>query len=291
MGQTHDTWIRVLAEIRQVLSDSSMMADIPEDKFRRMVCILVGAMARGDRYIDRDLEDAVSHAAVKGGPHRGKLMARFLSNIVTEPSNPGYLIRNPIHRQRTYNRCVHPVLKDAYPLQPEGSDSVTYAVYVLHAVKQLTLDQYEEDVDKVIRIALAAMQKAVHIHDVDAACSIILHILKREPSLLQDHVSSIVAASKYVYLNAAQKVVATSIPADTATDPWKPVYANEDGRFIVRKKTIRLLKALPQQIDERFVRPEANVVLAFLLEVLADKAREVRQLAQPARNAWLRIAE
>lgn len=299
-GHSHDAWIQVLTEIRQALSDASIMANMEETRFRRIVSILVGAMTRGDRFIDKALEEAISHAAVKSGPRRGGLIARFLCKIFAEPTDLGPLIKNPIHRQRTYHQCVHPVIQAAYPLQPEKDDSVIYAVFILHAVKQLTLEQYEGDADRIVRIALAAMQKAAHIQDVEAACSVLLDILKREPALLQDHVSSIVAASQHVYLNAARKVALPhtrsgasaeedSILADT--NPWGPKFSTDRGRLAVRKRCVRILMVLPQQMDDRVVRPDANGVLAFLLEVLADRAREVRHLAQTARNAWLSAAE
>lgn len=291
---SHDAWIYVLTEIRQALGDASIMANIEETRFRRIVSILVGAMARGDRFIDKGIEDAISHAAVKGGSHQGRLIARFLSRIFAEPAELGPLIKNPIHRQRTYHRCVHSVIQDTYPLQPEQGDSVIYAVFVLHAVKQLTLDQYEGDADKIVRIALAAMQKGAHIQDIDAACTIILNILKQEPALLQDHVSSIVAASQHVYLRAARKLDLAPVQREdsTLTDTlWGPAFSTDSGRLAVRKRCIRMLKVLPQQMDDVVVRPDANGVLAFLLEVLADKARDVRHLAQTARNAWLSAAE
>lgn len=215
-------------------------------------------------------------------------MARFLSKVFASPTDLGPLIKNPIHRQRTYHQCIHPVIGDAYPSQPEQDDSVIYAVFVLHAVKQLTLDQYEGDAERIVRIALAAMQKATHIQDIDAACSIILNILKHEPALLQDHVLSIVAASQHAYLNAA---VTTRAELENDSSPWGPALSTDSGRLAVRKRCIRILRVLPQQMDDRIVRPDANGVLAFLLEVLADRAREVRHLAQTARNAWLRVAE
>lgn len=292
-GHNNDVWIHVLSKIRHTLSHTNAMADIEEPKFRRIVSILIGAMTRGDRFIDKDLIEAISHAAVKSGPRQGRHVARFLSKVFTSPTDLGSLIKNPIHRQRTYHQCVHPVIGNAYPLQPEKKqeDSVIYAVFVLHAAKQLTLDQYEGDAHRIVRIALAAMQKATHIQDIDAACSIILDILKREPALLQDHVSSIVAASQHVYTNATRKVLAVETEYGAVSSSWGPAFSTDSGRLTVRKRCIRILKVLPQQMDDRVVRPDANGVLAFLLEVLADKAREVRHLAQSARNAWLSAAE
>lgn len=285
-GHNNDVWIHVLTEIRQALSDDDAMANMEETRFRRIVSILIGAMTRGDRFIDKDLVEAISHAAAKSGPRQGRRVARFLSKVFVSPSDLGPLIKNPIHRQRTYHQCIHPVIGDAYPSQPEQDNSVIYAVFVLHAVKQLTLEQYEGDADRIVRIALAAMQKATHIKDIDAACLIILDILKHEPALLQDHVSSIVAASQHVYLNAA-----TAAESGNENNPWGPALSTDSGRLAVRKRCIRILRVLPQQMDDRVVRPDANGVLAFLLEVLADRAREVRHLAQTARNAWLRAAE
>lgn len=288
-GHNNDAWNQVLAEICQDLSNENAMANMEEMRFRRIVSILVGAMTRGDRFIDRGLVEAISHAAVKSGSRQGKHIARFLSKIFAEPTDLGILIKNPIHKQRTYHQCVHPVIANAYPLQPEQDNSVIYAVFVLHAVKQLSLDHYESDADRIVRIALAAMQKTMHIQDTEAACTILLDILKREPALLRDHVSSIVAACQHVYLDASKRVAA---PEDCSqSSHWGPAFAMGNGRLAVRKQCIRILKALPRQMDDRVVRADANGVLAFLLEVLADRAREVRHLAQTARNAWLNVAE
>lgn len=302
MGQEHESWRRVITEINSLLTDANAMANISLEHFARVVNILVGALRRGDRYVSGETESAISQAATKGGPQQGKYMARILAQLVRTPADldigpRDHTIQKRLCQQRLYYQCVRPALQRAYPLSPEEEDAVIYAIYVLHGAKNLTWEQYDEDRAEILRIALAAMQKAEHLSDVDAACTIVLHLVDAS---IGEYVSTIVAACKHVY----QKVFPVprlheDSDEEDLTNPWTEVplkdvkrqYVQKVNPVEIRQKSIRLLRKLPSKFDEMVVRPYAHIVLAHLAEVQADKSREVRQLAQAAREEWTKVAE
>ncbi|KAF3769160.1 hypothetical protein M406DRAFT_107736 [Cryphonectria parasitica EP155] len=292
-----EAWAKLLAEIQNILCDASDMANMPFDKFSRIVYVLAGALRRGDRFIGEDMYAAISRAPINGGPLRGKHMARnlqllFLVQDELPAGRHDHAARKRLFQQRLYYQSIRPVLGLAYPLSPERWDSVNYAIYVLHAVKNLTLKQYEENRTEVFRIALAAMQKAEDPSDINAACAVVLQLYNGP---IRDHVSTIIGACIRVY----QKGLDMSPIGNADANPWKqeplkdlkPRFVHKVEPIEVRKKSIQLLRLLPARLEEMVLRPHANVVLMHLATVYADKSREVRQLAQGAKNEWIKIGE
>lgn len=281
-----------------------MTGDMPIQDLSYMEGILWGAIARGDRFISKSLSQAISDAAAKSGPIIGNNIARDMAQIVlpmdsvSDTTPPAHTIEKRLHRQWAYFHCVQPILQKAYPLHPEDSESVTYAIYVLNTVQHLTLAQYETDAEKILRIALASMQKAEY-PEVDAAFTIVLHIVNQDPKLVKDHVASIVAACRQIYVRAARPSGSALqndlVDGSSNPDPWKvqqpgvskpSAFGKSENRDEIRRKSIRLLKTLCKQLNEVESRAYAGEVMVHLEEVLGDQRRHIRQLAQVAKRAW-----
>lgn len=304
-------WKRVLTEIEDTLKTPSRMADLSFSQFNRIVGILWGAIARGDQFLSKTLSEAISHAAAKSGRVSSKHTARELHLLFLPLETlcpnlpPAYTITKRLHKQWAYHHCVHPILTRAYPLQPEGDESVAYAIYALHAVKNLTLAQYEADADKILRIALIAMHKAVEHPDIEAAFSVVLHILGRDPRLVKDHVASVVGACKHVYTKAAgppSSLSGDNTEPQGGTDPWGSLPWGElgggaaaaaggdpTGRAKLRETSVYLLQRMARELDEMAARACADEVIVHLETVLGDQLRYIRQLAQAAKGAWLKL--
>lgn len=294
------TWATVLQRIEEGLK-------LPEFVELREVCrfaaILAGAFARRDLPAAA-LASTISHAAAKAGTEMGPYVARILSQLFSsskkgllDPAN--HTIQKPLYLQWTYQQCVQPVLGFAYPLSREDT-SVVYSIYVLHAVKCLALGHYADDAPTVVRIVLAAMQKATNSYDIEAACGIALQILAGDPALFRSHVASLVKAAKSVY-GRALPVPAVPDRALTAQGDkeWpadKEEYA-QSGRFRyagdrekIRRMALRTLEVLPAQLDENDLRAHADEVRVHLSVALGDRVRDVRRAAEAAQSAWSRIS-
>ncbi|PSR88920.1 Dos2-interacting transcription regulator of RNA-Pol-II-domain-containing protein [Coniella lustricola] len=313
----HTAWTRVLSEINDTLNDTTKMASMSLNDLSRIVQILTGALRRGDRALTGDMFLAIRTAAVKGGLARGKHMARILNQLFRTPSEQpkaggavasgghhNHTIQKRLYQQRVYYQCIQPVLKESYPLKSQSPDSVINAIYVLHAVRNLTSKQYEEDKPEILRIALAAMQKAENPVDTDAACAIVLHlaITNTSSAMMGAYVSTIIAACKHVYQRGLSigngKTDLKTVGVDDASSVWeeqvpedaRPRFVGRVDPIDIRKKSVRLLRLLPE-VDEAAVRAYANGVLMHLATVQADKCRDVRQLAQEAKKKWIKVAE
>lgn len=261
---------------------------------------------------------AVSHAAAKSGKETSPQIARLLSQLFAtskdlDPAN--HTIQKPLYLQWTYHQCVHPVLNLAYPLSQTQSqtspapgpsspsrESTLYAIYALHAVRHLSFEHYAPDAASIVRVVLAAMQKAADNHDVEAACTVTLQMLRRESALFRTHVASVVAAAKRVYQKA---VLDPSLSSGAGGGPgaggdW-PVglgalsgggerFRYEGDREGIRKMSFKILQLLPLKFDETVVRPYADEVRVHLSWALGDRVREVRRVAEAAQGAWAKIS-
>lgn len=299
--QKHEAWIRVLTKIEGLLREPNVVADMPAEKLVSITGILWGAIARGDRFITKGLQDAITHAAAKSGSISGNAFARLLARIFLplgrflDPTfTPAFIISKPLQSQRAYYHCVQPVLSDAYPLSTETEDAVCLAIYVLHAVKRLHVDQYEQDADRIFRIALTAMKKAKYVEDLDAAATIVHHIIYNRTKLADHHWNTVLEAERAMYHNAHPfQNDAKSPNAATSNNPWMRNTSirpeTEDDRTELRKKSLRLSALVAKKVD-RTKGPEnyAMTELMHLTTASADKTREVRALVQKTRNDWLR---
>jgi hypothetical protein len=296
---TPAAWTRVLGRIEQGLQHPELL-ELRE--VCRFAAILTGAFARRDLPAAA-LATAVSHAAAKAGTEMGPYVARILSQLFSSSKkgllNPAnHTIQRPLYLQWTYQQLVQPVLGLAYPLCREDT-SVAYSIYVIHAVKSLTLTHYADDTPTIIRIVLAAMQNAANSYDVEAACSIALQVLAGDPDLFRSHVASLVKAAKSVY--------SRSLPVPSVYDrtlagqdgqEWpveKEGYARggrfryAGGREKIRRMALRTLEVLPAQLDETDLRAYADEVRVQLSVALGDRVRDVRRAAEAAQSAWSRI--
>lgn len=297
---TQAVWTTVLERIEQGLKQ-------PEFLEMREVCrfaaILAGAFARRDLPAAA-LASTVSHAAAKAGTFMGPSVARILSQLFSS-SKKGHLdpanhtIQRPLYLQWTYQQCVQPVLGLAYPLSREDT-SVVYSIYVLHATKSLTLGHYADDAPTIVRIVLAAMQKATNSYDVEAACGIALQILAGDPALFRSHVASLVKAAKSVYGRSLPVPVdyhrtLTALdekewPVDKEDHTQGARFSYSGDREKIRRMALRTLEVLPAQLDENDLRAYADEVRVQLSVALGDRVRDVRRAAEAAQSAWSRIS-
>ncbi|POS76916.1 hypothetical protein DHEL01_v204692 [Diaporthe helianthi] len=293
-------WTTVLARIEQGLKQPEFL-ELRE--FCRFAAILAGAYARRDLPAAA-LASTVSHAAAKSGTEMGPYVARILSQLFSSPKKglldpANHTLQKPLYLQWAFQQLVQPVLGLAYPLSHDDT-SVVYSIYVLHAVKSLSLGHYADDAPAVVRIVLAAMQKATNSYDVEAACGISLQILAGDPALFRSHVASLVKAAKSVYnrsLPGPAIYDGTLTAQDNKDWPVDKEQYEQGGRFRyagdrekIRRMALRTLEVLPAQLDEHDLRAYVDEVRVHLCVALGDKVRDVRRAAEAAQSAWSRIS-
>lgn len=293
-------WTNVLERIEAGLKQPEFL-ELRE--ICRFAAILSGAFARRDLPAAA-LSSTISHAAAKAGTEMGPYVARILSQLFSTSrkgllDSANHTVQRPLYLQWTYQQCVQPVLNLAYPLSREDT-SVVHSIYVLHAVKSLALGHYADDAPSIVRIVLAAMQKATNSYDVEAACGVALQILAGDPALFRSHVASLVKAAKGVYgRSLPAPAVYDRAPAAQDDKEWpadKEEYAR-GGRFKyagdrekIRRMALRTLEVLPAQLDENDLRAYADEVRVHLSVALGDRVRDVRRAAEAAQSAWSRIS-
>lgn len=299
--QKHEIWTQVLAKIEDLLEDPVKMAAVPFEKLSNITGILWGAITRGDRYVTEGLQDAIGHAAIKSNDV-ARLLARIFSPLerfLCPNFTPGHLISKPLSSQRAYYHCVRPVLPNTYPLSGDTEGSISLAIYVLHSVKQLNVAQYEQDTDKIFRIAVTAMTKAKHVEDIDAAASIVHHIIYNRTTLVKQHWNTVLDAARAMYNNAHPFQNVTTPAGPKPIDPWTR-NANiqpeaEDDRTELRKKALRLSALVAQKMDglepPQSLRSRSLVVeeLMHLTTASGDKTREIRALVLKTKGHWMHI--
>lgn len=300
-------WKRVLAEIEETLQTPSRLEAMSLAQFNRIVGNLWGAVTRGDRFLSKSLSEAISHAVAKCDRSRSHHVARGL-HILFLPLDtlyaalpPAHVITKRLHKQWAYHHCVHGVLNLAHPPQPESDESVAYAIYVLHAARALSPAQYEADADKILRIALVVMHKAVEHSDIEAALAVTLDILAKDARLVGNHAASVMAACVHVYTKAlVSSKHNASAEHQEPSSPWRSLPWGEisggsvsggsaTARAELRERSVYLLLRLARDLDEPAARPRADEVIAHLETVLGDQLRHIRQLAQAAKGAWLKL--
>lgn len=297
--QKHEDWIQLLSKIEKSLGDSDLMASISAEKLSIITGILWGAITRGDRFVTKGLQDAIGRAAVKSND-AARLLARIFSPLerfVCPTFAPAYLISKPLSGQRAYYHCVSPVLSRAYPLSEENEGSVSLAIYVLHSVKHLNVAQYEQDVDRIFRLAVTAMTKAKYMEDLDAAAKIVYHIIQTRTTLAKQYWSTILSASRTLYNNAQPFGPSATATEASPDNHWARNVSirpeTEEDRTELRKKSLRISALVAQKTD----RPEPQSLqrsrdiiveeLMHLTTASADKIREIRAMVLQTRGRWL----
>lgn len=299
--QKHGGWIQILSKIEDSLKDPDLMANISIERLTIFTGILWGAISRGDRFVDKGLQDAIGRAAVKSND-AARLLARMflpIDRFVLPTFTPAYLISKPLSGQRAYHHCVGPVLSHAYPVSKETEGSVSLAIYVLHSVKWLNVAQYEQDVDKILRLAVTAMTQSKCTEDLDAAAQIVHHIIQARTALARQYWSTILKAARSMYANAKPFQTATTPVAASPNNFWtrnagiRP--ETEDDRTELRKKALRISALVAQKMDriepQSLEHSRALIVeeLMHLTTASADKIREIRVIVLLTRAHWLRI--
>ena len=229
---------------------------------------------------------AASHYAEKAGQQ----MARILGGILVSDrtlSTDDHAVVKSIYKQWVYGQTVKALLPLAFPRKTALSDSTdasaaaarrastVHTIAILALVRGMPFSVYEDDVSSgkedsgasLVRVLVAATTTLVpQWGDVAVALRVLSAILAaNRGDAVRSHLKTVVDASIHVFGSPAAQ------PAS-------------------RKAALALVSQLPTHYEEGLLLPYEPRIARALATACGDRVREIRDVAQLARENWVKVA-
>ncbi|VUC34904.1 unnamed protein product [Clonostachys rosea] len=201
----------------------------------------------------------------------GKQLSQHLELVVAPQailSKENFAVVKPLWMQKIYFQLVKPLLEAA--LAPPAADApanskASINVGVLSLIKHMNFPIYEEDSEKVMRIAISTAQSdAAGVADTRAALEVLKNIVVESPDKGESHARSIID------ICVGEISLKTSRERDAETG----------------KIAMEIMVGLPRLFDSRHLLPHRPQVERELALACGNPVRELRRLARVARAAW-----
>jgi DNA repair/transcription protein MET18/MMS19 len=222
----------------------------------------------------------------------GSTLAHRLEMVVA-PQRPldkeSFAIVKPLWRQKIYIELVKPVLETALAPSdtPQGQLVRTnVSIAVLRVVKHLSFSIYEDDAEKILRIAISVAQNLGGGVDAKAALDVLRDIMVEASDQCQPHLRSIIT----ICINA----FSTGRASDSTVPEWLPkdyiVGVNDlEVRATGGQVALGIVGGLPQLFEARHLLPHSSQVQKELTLACGNTVRSLRKSARIARAAWASI--
>lgn len=209
-------------------------------------------------------------------PSIGSALARRMEIIVAPQrflTKEAFAIVKPLCMQKIYFQLVQPMLEGANSSALDAAIKTNYGVSVLMLVKHMSFSVYEDDADKVLRVAISVAQTSGLGLDTLAALEVIKTILTEASEKAQDHVRSII------------NICTTCVSSRTG------VAEGADADSVARcgKLALQILGGLPRLVESRFLLAHVPQVERQLATACGHRVRDVRASARAARVAWSEV--
>jgi DNA repair/transcription protein MET18/MMS19 len=157
-----------------------------------------------------------------------------------------------------------------------------FSLSVLLMVKHLNFSIYEQDADKILRIAIAIAQNLGTGSDAMAALQVIRNILVEASEQAQDHLRSLIKICTGIFTNRG--------PASNRPD-WLPAeygaaIPNSEVQAGCGKIALEIVGGLPRMFEPRHLLAYEPQVQRDLSTACGHRVRELRSTARLARGAW-----
>ncbi|KAL8416818.1 hypothetical protein RB596_007097 [Gaeumannomyces avenae] len=277
-------WKAVISSLESAAQEANTGMRL--ERYSRILAVLAGAIARRDQDIDQ-LATLVSALPASFG--HGEYMARCLEDLVSckdrlEPEN--HVVIKPLYKQWLYVRFASSKLQSSFPITQEKPDGEVQAIAVIRILKHMDFCVYEEDIETVIRVAIAGVSSLHNYGDIEAALDVLREVLKHSPGTMKGQIKAVVSgaieALKCGLKQSPGLVAGLEIPAR---------FRREGSPARCRDAILLLLKDLAQSFDEGLLGQYSASMSRVLGDACGDPVREVRQSALAARRSWASISQ
>lgn len=244
------------------------------------VTVFEGGFPRQDKHI-RNYVPVLHKAIAHEVPRVGWYAALSLERLVREHpylSNDGHAIIRPLYKQWAYAILAKPLYSSALPVNQDYPQGLNNAMAVLSVIRRCSFAVYGDDVQDVVRLIVATLQKLLgpdtgyaSASDAIAALVVLREILDEDHLALREHLPSI--------MENLIKVVARPVDGSGR----KPPSAS------CRKLGVQILSGLPSKFEERYLLRYSLQINRLLAESCGDPVRDVRREAMAARERWARL--
>lgn len=219
----------------------------------------------------------------------GYRLAQGLETIVapqTYLTKGSGAVEKPLWMQKVYIDIVKPMIGSAIGASPDVQDPLikaNFSIGVLQMVKHMRFSIYEDDSDKIVRIAISVAQNMGTGPDAKAAVEALKNILVEAPEQAQDHIRSIITVCIGLFSSRAAAIQARPewLPRDPASSTYDPEIEAGCGKL-----ALEIVGGLPRMFESRYLLAYAPQVQRELCTACGHRVRDVRRTARLARAAW-----
>lgn len=271
-------------------------------RFARLVAIAAGAFARLDKD-SKALASLLVFAPAKYAESDTKTkaaqqMARILSGLLVSDrtlSTDDHAVVKSIYKQWVYGQTVKALLPLAFPRKAADESeeaaaaarraSAVHTIAILALVRGMPFSVYEDDVasstgsESLVRVLVAAATTLVpQWGDVAVALRVLSAIVTADRAdAVRSHLKTVVDASIRVF-SATGPAVSSASPSAPPPPPAS------------RKEALLLVSQLPTHYEEGLLLPYEPRLVRALAAACGDRVREIREVAQKARENWAKVA-
>ncbi|PNY29196.1 DNA repair/transcription protein mms19 [Tolypocladium capitatum] len=222
-------------------------------------------------------------------PTAGYRLAQGLEIIVapqTHLNKGGGAVEKPLWMQKVYIDLAKPMIGSAAGASPEVQNPLikaNYSIGVLQMVKHMRFSIYEDDSNKIVRIAISVAQNMGAGPDAKAAVEVLKNILVEAPEQAQDHIRSLITVCIGLFSIRASSTQARPewLPGGHAGSTYDPEIEAGCGKL-----ALEIVGGLPRMFESRYLLAYAPQVQRELCIACGHRVRDVRRTARLARAAW-----
>ncbi|POR34522.1 DNA repair/transcription protein mms19 [Tolypocladium paradoxum] len=198
-------------------------------------------------------------------------------------------VEKPLWMQKVYIDLVKPMIGSAVGASQEVQDPLikaNFSISVLQMVKHMRFSIYEDDSNKIVRIAISVAQTMGTGPDAKAAVEVLKNILVEAPEQAQDHIRSLITVCTSLFSSRAASTQARPewLPRDYAGSTDDPEIEAGCGKL-----ALEIVGGLPRMFESRYLLAYAPQVQRELCMACGHRVRDVRRTARLARAAWLDV--
>ncbi|ODA80414.1 hypothetical protein RJ55_03372 [Drechmeria coniospora] len=218
----------------------------------------------------------------------GDQLARGMEHVIAYDQVYGGLgsMKKALWKQKLWYDLVEPMVNAAIGMSQDIQTPLlksNYGIAALHMARSIPFSIYEDDADKLVRVALSVAADMDVGADALAAINVLNQILEKAPELMQGHLRSLINVC--ISLVSDGRVTNRQLPA------WMPESygpANTDGQTKVEcgQLAVNILEELPQRFEPRHLVPFSRMVKRELSVACGHLFRDVRKHARLAKSRW-----